>query len=145
MVYKEVYRHQCCVSIWDVINCSISTLSVWFLWTLRAHSPKLKTLLSDAGALLFRRGPVGAGSTPFLTWWFKNLPQWKQFCPCLIHIIYTNIQLYLCLFLKNKNNKTSPTYNPGTSCGADTRKQRQRQSGSIWLQISAPRTTSIFL
>lgn len=75
--------------------------------------------------------PWGAGSTPSLTWWLKNL-QWKQSCHCFIHIIHINIQLYLRLFLKNK--KTSPTYSPGpVSCGADT---RRRQTEAVEEQLA---------
>lgn len=58
MVYKEVYRHQFCVSICDVMNYSIFALCGSFTLT-RAHGPRPKALSMMDKALLVGGVPMG--------------------------------------------------------------------------------------
>lgn len=90
-------------------------------------------------ALLFKRDPWGCRKHSFshvvVLGIFLNR---DNFAILLYLYMYTDTQLYLCLFLRNKK-KTFPSLSAlAHSFGADT---GRKQKG---LRISAPRSTSIF-
>lgn len=101
MMYKEVDRHQFCVSICNVMTCSFSALCGSCMLT-RALSPGPKPCQWWIKLSRSEGMPKGFYKHSFSLGDFKNLPQWKQFRPYLIHTQINRSTVVFVLALKKR-------------------------------------------